>query len=375
MDRWGAPIEQPSPSVRYVTSGAVFGELRPLALDRQTVEVDASMNYRKRGLVYFSGFDFTLGGSFEVRNPEASDIDLAFVFPIQMRRNQVLLSDLSFRVNGQAAPVELSDDSDKLVWTGRAKPGETLNFAIAYRGRGLDSFVWRLDPATRVNDFKLSFHFKGGGNFDYPSEVVPAGRIDPGPEGATLAWSFPSLESGVPVGLVLPSQQSFDEVIARASGRAWAFFILLFGATLLLFAAHGREVRLLEAGLVAASYAIVYPLLAYLAAVMPFAAALALALLVGGGLLVLIAGLFLSRRAALTMAGLAVLCLVVPSLAVVLEGYAGLVYTLEATAMLAALVVLIARPGFRSLVERALLQEDANLAPPVAAAATSTPAA
>ena len=39
MDRWGAPIEQPSPSVRYVASGAVFGELRALPLAKQQVDV------------------------------------------------------------------------------------------------------------------------------------------------------------------------------------------------------------------------------------------------------------------------------------------------------------------------------------------------
>ena len=59
MDRWGAPIVQPSPSVRYVPSGAVFNTLSPLPLQSQEVVVDAAMNYRKRGLVYFSGFDFT----------------------------------------------------------------------------------------------------------------------------------------------------------------------------------------------------------------------------------------------------------------------------------------------------------------------------
>ncbi|HEY3449945.1 MAG TPA: hypothetical protein VGK67_26570 [Myxococcales bacterium] len=363
MERWGAPIEQPAPSVRYVASGAVFSDLRPLALDRQAVQVDATMNYRRRGLVFFSGFDFALGGTFEVKNPEPVDIDLAFVFPIQMRRNQVLLSDLTFKVNGAPAPVQLSDQTgDKLVWTGRAKPGERLVFEIAYRGRGLDSFTWRLDPALRVNDFSMTLRFRGGSNFDYPAEVVPASRLQTSDEGATLSWSFPSLESGVPVGLVLPSQQSWDQVIARSSARAWAFFALLFAGTLLLFTAHRRELKLVEAALIASSFAIVYPLLGYLAAVMPFWAAAALSLGVGSGLLLLLTRLFLAREAVKFMAGLAALTLLVPTAAVVLEAYTGLVYTLEATAVLAASVVLLSRPGFRAVVERALF--DGESAPP-----------
>ena len=51
IDRWGAPIEQPSPTVRYVATGAVFTELASLPLTSQTITMDATMNYRKRGLV------------------------------------------------------------------------------------------------------------------------------------------------------------------------------------------------------------------------------------------------------------------------------------------------------------------------------------
>lgn len=365
MERWGAPIEQPAPSVRYVQSGTVFANLRALPLDRQRVTVEATMSYRRRGLVFFSGFDFALAGSFEAHNPEATDIDVAFVFPIKMRRNQVLLSDLEFAVDGKPAPVELSEESDKLVWTGRATPGQKLAFDIRYRGRGLDSFVWQLDPAMRVNDFRMDFRFRGGSNFDYPAEVVPASTIEPSADGAALTWSFPSLESGVPVGLVLPSQQSHDRLIATASQRAWAFFLLLFAGAHLLFARCNEKPGLLEAGLIAASYAIVFPLLGYLAAVLPFALAAVLALAIGGALLILVAALFLSREAAKWMAGLAVLSLILPLLAVVLEGFTGLLYTLEVTAILAALVMLVPRAGFRALIDRALLQGDPSPTPSI----------
>ena len=31
--RWGAPVDQPAPSLRYVESGSIFTELKPLAFD------------------------------------------------------------------------------------------------------------------------------------------------------------------------------------------------------------------------------------------------------------------------------------------------------------------------------------------------------
>ena len=42
--RWGAPVQQAAPSVRHVQSGSVFTVLKPLALSRQHVDVDAQMN-------------------------------------------------------------------------------------------------------------------------------------------------------------------------------------------------------------------------------------------------------------------------------------------------------------------------------------------
>lgn len=58
MARWGAPIDQPAPSARFVDSGAVFSALEKMPFDSQALKLSAKMSYRKRGLVYFSGFEF-----------------------------------------------------------------------------------------------------------------------------------------------------------------------------------------------------------------------------------------------------------------------------------------------------------------------------
>src|SRR5262249_51838355 len=100
--RWGAPVVQAAPSVRFVPSGTVFTELNALPLEKQEVKVDAVMNYRKRGLKYFSGFDFVFSGLYEVKNPNNRDIDVVFVFPVELDKSQVLLSELKFSVDGKS---------------------------------------------------------------------------------------------------------------------------------------------------------------------------------------------------------------------------------------------------------------------------------
>ena len=69
--------------VRFVESGSIFNTLEPLPLDRQRVTLAAEMNYRKRGLVYFSGFEFDLRGEYAVTNPRSDEIDVVFVLPVE----------------------------------------------------------------------------------------------------------------------------------------------------------------------------------------------------------------------------------------------------------------------------------------------------
>lgn len=344
MERWGAPIHQPMPSVRFVPRGTVFNALEPLPLTRQQVHVDAAMNYRKRGLVYFSGFDFRFTGQFDTVNPLDREVEVVFVFPIAMEKNRVLLSDLTFTVNGAAAPVALGEGGDRLVWTGRLAPGEKLAFAVAFEGRGLDAFTYAMDPAAAVRDVGLTIEIRGGDNFDYADGVVPATAVEQTGETTKLTWRFDALESGIPIGVVLPSERSFDRIIATFTLRSGAGFLLLFGGLAALCLYHGRRLRMFESYLFASAYAIFFVLVAYLAAYVHFYAAWALALAIAGGLLCGYAALLLPGRAWRAMALLVAAALALPTLAVILQGYTGLIYTLEALALLAALMVASARP-------------------------------
>jgi len=351
MERWGAPITQPAPSVRFVPSGAVFNTLTPMALAKQHVEVEAAMNYRKRGLIYFSGFDFGFAGRYEVQNDQDRDIDLVFVFPVQADRNQILLSDLTFLVNGEPAPVDLTE-GDALVWTGRAKKQERLSFDIRFRGRGLDAFTYLPDPALRVNDFRLTFRVSGGANYDYQPGVVPATEVSPEGDAVGLTWRYGSLESGVPVGLILPSEQAFDQLIATMVIRAPAPFVLFFLGLVALGLWRRRSFKIWEAYLLAAGYALFYVVLAYFAAFVDFYSAYGLALLLVASLLTAYLAALHGRHGALAGLGLTVSFLVVPSLAVVLQGYTGLIYTLEIASLLAGLMFFTTRPAFTQIIAR-----------------------
>jgi len=349
MERWGAPIAQPAPSVRYVESGSVFNTLHALPLDRQRITLEADMNYRKRGLVYFSGFEFAFRGLYAVANPKRHAIDVVFVFPVHVEKNRILLSDRTFTVNGRPADIALAESSDKLVWTGQLEPGESVEFEIAFKGRGLDSFTYAMDPSLPVRGFALDIHIRGGDNYDYAAGVVPAhSALVKGAE-VTLGWDFPSLESGVPVGVILPSETSFDSIIVTMIRRSWATFVLFFAGIVALSLHVERPLMRHESYLIASAYAFFFVLLSYLAAYMHFYIAYALAVLVIGGLLHLYVERTLSRAARYPIAGLIAALLFLPTLAVILRNYTGLIYSLEILAGLALVMALTTRPAFRSI--------------------------
>lgn len=349
VDRWGAPIEQPAPSVRAVTSGSVWSTLQPVTLDHQIVRVNATMNYRKRGLVYFSGFDFQFSGSYRVSNPDDRDADIVFVFPLSTQKTEILLSDLEFVVDGKPADIDLA--GEKLAWSGRLPAGAAADFEIRFKGRGLDSFVYKIDPALPVHNLDVELNIDGGENYDYPARVIPASAVTATPGKINVAWKYASLESGVPVGLILPSEQSFDEIITTMLYRSWATFMLFAVGIALIAIYFGRPLRIYEAYLAAAGYGFFFVLLAYLAAFVSFYTAYGAALVAVGGLLFTFLRQILPAAASPHLAGVLVASMVVPTAAVIFEGYTGLVYTLELLVLLALAMKLSADPAIRAILE------------------------
>jgi hypothetical protein len=353
-DRWGEPVRQPAPSLRVVESGSVFTELKPMPFDSQHVRVDAAMNYRKRGLRYFSGFDFTFRADYAYANRSTHDEDVAFIFPIEFNKSQVLLSDVELSVNGKPAQVELKENGTCLLWTGRVPGGSRVAFTLGYKARGLGSFIYRLDPSLAAKDIAVHLSVTGGDNFDFPEGTLSAQSITQTHDALTFDWRYSALESGVTLGLILPSEKSYDAIIATMARRAWAPFLSFFGLWFVLSLGSRRKLMFYEVALLSVTYAFFFVLVAYLSAFIHFYVAWPLGLAVMGAA----ATLYLKKLFPETKAWLFALGWVwsmgVPTLAVVVPGYTGLIYTLELLAALLVALHLSLKPNVRALLNNDL---------------------
>jgi hypothetical protein len=306
------------------------------------------MNYRKRGLRYFSGFRFTLAAQYAVVNREGHDIDVAFIFPIEVDKSQVLLSDLAFKVNGTPEKLDLGEEGNRLVWTGRIPRGETCHFSIQYHARGLESFVYKMDPSLPARGVRLRLNVEGGSNYDYPANVLSANSVRVTRDSATLEWGFSSLESGINLGVILPSEKAYDEVIATMARRAWAPLLVFLAGILVLTLRHRRALALYDTYLLAGAYGFSFVVIAYLSAFVPFYVAYALTLLGLGGAVVLYLKKLFPQESWRLLGSLWLASMIVPSAAVVLDGYTGLIYTLELLTALLGAMVLSTRPRVRA---------------------------
>ncbi len=362
-ERWGAPIDQPVPSARYVESGSVFNRLEPLPLAHQHVRVDAEMNYRRRGLVFFSGFDFGFKGNYRLHNDRGKTIDLVFVFPLQMIKDQVLLSDLVFTINGQPSDLGMVEDRRQLQWTGRLEDGASVDIDISFHGRGLNSFLYRLDPQLPVRDLRFELVIRGGRDHDYPAGVLPATAERVEHDAKILEWRYAALESGVPVGAILPSEKAYDALILKMLLHAVVGYLIFFAALVAIFERARVKLKAYQGYVLAAGWAFFYVLLPYLAAFANFYLAYLMSLTIVAALVSrFVVQLTRSRNYRLILAALGS-SLFVPTLAVLLEGYTGLIYTFEILGLLALSMHLAARRDFNDAVDR-LLAKPASITQP-----------
>ena len=206
-----------------------------------------------------------------------------------------------------------------------------------------------MDPSLPVKNFDLDVRIRGGENYDYAPGVVTAHNVAVGNDEVHMQWSFLSLESGVPVGVTLPSENSFDSVILTMIGRSWLVFILFFAAVVGLSLHFERRLMRHESYLIAATYAFFFVLLPYLAAYTHFYTTYVLSILSIGALMYVHLVRIFSTAARLHVAGLLLALLFLPTLAVILQNYTGLIYSLEILGGLAFLMLLTTRPAFRSI--------------------------
>jgi inner membrane protein involved in colicin E2 resistance len=357
---WGAPLEQYPPVIarewlenktvtieeKGRTTTRTESRLRsePVRIDASRVAANLHIDYRQKGLLWFSTYKVDFQGSYAFQSSAPTEDE--FVFQLPFPAQQAVYDNVQLLLNDK--PLPLTFNGSLAVARARLTPGAKFVLRAAYRSQGLDS--WRYffaganpksssvpDGANQNNkevsqarDFHLLVKTDFSG-FDFPdNSLSPTEKRRTG-DGWELQWNYENLVSGFDVALKMPQKLQPGPLAGRISYFAPVSLFFFFFLVFLLSTLRGKDLHPMNYFFLACAFFAFHLLLAYLADHISIHAAFLLSSLVSITLVVSYLRLVVDLRFALVDAGLSQLIyLVLFSYAFFFQGFTGLTVTIGA---------------------------------------------
>jgi inner membrane protein involved in colicin E2 resistance len=298
-----------------------------LPIEKSRVNVALWLDYRRKGLLWYSTYRVDFSGAYEFSNQ--SDQPQQVTFRMELPAEHAVYDNLTFAVND--VPLTVSNEKNEAVATVTVAPKETAALKIGYHSQGLDNWNYSFgDGVTQVKDFQLhvTTNFP---SFDLPENTLSPTEERKQPNGWELAWNYKSLVSGYHVGIALPQKLQPGPLAGRISYFAPVSLLFFFFVLFVMTTVRGIELHPMNYFFLAGAFFSFHLLMAYLvdhiSIHVAFVVCSAISIFLLVSYLRLVAGM---RRAALE-AGLAqFVFLVLFSYAFFFEGFTGLAITIGA---------------------------------------------
>src|SRR5215470_19497925 len=150
---WGAPQEQAPPQItrewqetktiedeydgKKRSRKETYQHSDPVKIDGSRITAALHVDYRQKGLLWFSTYKVDFDGAYTFQNPKPSEEEFAIVLPLPAQ--QAVYDNVQLRVDGE--PLPLSFSGSQVVTHARLAPGAKAVLRTEYRSQGLDS--WR----------------------------------------------------------------------------------------------------------------------------------------------------------------------------------------------------------------------------------------
>jgi inner membrane protein involved in colicin E2 resistance len=334
---WGTEQQQSPPKATYQheftrteedgkeTKQIKASETISLPLEATKADVTLGLDYRQKGLLWYSTYTVAFRGDYSFTNSSGQDQDVTFqlCFPSE----QAIYDDLVLSVDNQALTVKNTNAS--VLGTARVAAGKTAVLQAGYRSQGLDS--WRYDfgkGVSQIRNFTLNVHtnFKG---IDFPENTISPTTKRETDKGWDLTWNYTNLVSGYALGITMPQKLQPGPLAGQISFFApvslFFFFFLMFIITTL----RGINLHPMNYFFLAAAFFAFHLLLVYLVDHVSIHTAFGICSLVSIFLVVSYLRLVVGMRFAAMEAGFAQLIyLILFSYAFFFKGFTGLAVTI-----------------------------------------------
>lgn len=348
QELWGPPLTQTAPTAYLGVLDRTGRQSPPPqgSLDSSDVKVDLHLDYRQKGLLWYSTYTVDFDGKYRFTNPTDQPITMTvqFVFPAA----NTLYDNFKFDINGTQALPEgnLSETLTKAVNLG---PREQANVQVTYRSRGVDRWLYRFGAGiTNVKNFNMVVNtdFR---DYDFPQQSVSASDRKTTDKGAQLAWKFDSTVAGFNIGIEMPKKTQPGPLASRMSFFAPVSLLFFFTVLVIIGAVRGQNLHPMHYFFLGAAFFSFHLLFAYLADQVAVEIAFIASALVSLVLVVSYVGRMANWKFALREVGISqFLFLILFSYAFFYEGYTGLVITIGAIITLAVMMQMTAKVNWEA---------------------------
>lgn len=325
---WGAEQKQRQPDFAYqVQVTKEVRECRRQPVSSTRLDVNLGLDYRQKGLLWFSTYAVDLTGDYTLETREKETVEGEFVLPLPAVG--AVYDGLQVSVDGLRADAAIRDGAVKAKM--KLEPGRPVRVKVGYRSQGLDRWEYRFAEATgQARDFlcRVRTNFR---EVDFPdNSLAPTLKKEDG-AGWLLEWKYKDLVSGVPIAVVMPEKAQPGPLAGEISSFAPVSLFFFFFVMLIITAMKRIELHAMNYFFLACSFFAFHLLLAYLVDHVSIHAAFAVCSVVSVGLVVSYLRIVAGVRFALVEAGLSqVAYLVLFSYAFFFPGYTGLAVTVGA---------------------------------------------
>ncbi len=199
------------------------------------IDVGLSLDYRKKGLLWYSTYVVDFDGTYRAENdgPKDLDVDVFCEFPSENAE----YDNFNFFIDG--IEVKKLDWGDRGVGTSvKLPPGEDITLRVIYTSRGQDQWFYYFGTGsiTEVKDFKMTIatDFQ---DIDFPSGSTSPTSKEETESGMNLVWEYTKKISGHHIGIEMPRKINPGPLAKRITFFApvsllFFFFILFIITTL-----------------------------------------------------------------------------------------------------------------------------------------------
>ncbi len=348
---WGAPQGQAPPTIsrewqeektveveekgKKTTRTEKQTHSEPVKIDASRVAATLHIDYRQKGLLWFSTYKVDFDGAYTFQNPTQREEE--FVIQLPFPAQQAVYDNVQLLLDDK--PLTVTFSGSQAVARTRMPAGAKSVLHAAYRSQGLDS--WRYTFArenadgsgkeiSQARDFHLLVKTDFSG-FDFPDSSLSPTEKRQTPNGWELEWNYQTLVSGFDVALRMPQKLQPGPLAGRISYFAPVSLFFFFFLVFILSALRGNDLHPMNYFFLACAFFAFHLLLAYLADHISIHAAFLISSLVSLVLVVSYLRLVVDLRFAVVEAGLTQLIyLVLFSYAFFFEGFTGLAVTIGA---------------------------------------------